>query len=162
MSFGIESDLAPVRIVLLGGTELTGSLFVRRSASRHRREETLGDRLKESGVDFVPLEVGDGRVEMLNVDGVAYLEHPGDLPEVAEMRELEVPAPRVRVVLHSGEALGGELFAFGPPDRDRLSDVLNRSGRFLLLADGERSLYVNRRAVSLVRPAEERRLSAAG
>ena len=161
MSFGIESDPTPVRIVFLGGGEITGGLFVRRSASSRRRVETLGDRLDEPGVDFVPVETEDGGIEMVNVEGVAYLEQPGPPPEVAELRELGVPTGKVRVVLSSGEVLEGDFVASGPPERNRLSDLLNHSGRFFLLADGRRSVYVHRRAVSRVRSAEAE-LSAVG
>jgi hypothetical protein len=69
------------------------------------------------------------------------VEHPGELPEIARLRALGAAAHPVEVELTTGELLHGELLAIAPPDRRRLSDLLNRGETFLPLVDAGRTFY---------------------
>jgi hypothetical protein len=51
----------------------------------------------------------------------------------------------------TGEVLEEELLALAPPERCRLSDILNRGETFVPLAAPGRTLYVHRDAMARIR-----------
>lgn len=152
-AFGIAATLLPVRLILQWGEAVAGCLHLRDTPSPSGEREGLGARLNESRAPFLPLSpAGPGRsLELVNRATVAYVEHTGWLPEVARLRELGAAVHRVEIELTTGEALHGELLALAPPDRRRLSDLLNRGEAFLTLVDGGRTLFIHRDAVARVR-----------
>lgn len=149
-AFGIASSLLPARVVLLWGEAIAGSLYLRDASSPSGEPEILGARLNEAGVSFLPFST-DHRTELVRLAAVAYVEHPGKLPEVAHLQRLGATAHPVEVELMTGEILRGELLGFGPPNRSRLSDLLNSEATFLPFLDRDRTLYVNREAMARVR-----------
>lgn len=151
--FGIASSLLPVRLVFQWGEGLTGALFLRKTASPQREAETVGERLNEPDTQFLPFAAA-GRVELVRLAALAFLEHPDELPEIARLRELGAAAEPVEIELMTGETLEGELLAMAPPDRRRLSDLLNQGETFLPLVSSGRTLYVNRDAMARVRGRE--------
>lgn len=151
--FEIESNLLPVRLVLQWGEALTGSLFLRDTPAPSGEPEGLGARLNERGTHFVPFD-REGRVEFVRLGSVGYVEHPAELPEVRRLRELGARAEPVVLDLVTGELLRGGLLEIGPPEHRRLSDLLNRADRFLLLVTPDRTVYVARSAITRVRPEE--------
>lgn len=157
-AFGIASSRLPVRLVLEWGEAVAGVLHLRDTPAPSGEPEGLGARLNEPGAPFLPFSPAgpDRGLELVHRAAVAYVEHPGELPEVARLRELGAAAHAVEVELTTGELLRGELLAIGPPDRRRLSDLLNRGETFLPLADGERTLYVHRDAMARVRSRDHR------
>lgn len=148
--FGIASTLLPIRLVLLWGEALAGAVFLRQTSSPLHGPETLGDRLNEPETAFLPIAVG-GRVEVVRLGAVAYVEHRAELPEIDRLRELGASAEPVAIELMTGETLEGELLALARPERSRLSDILNRGETFVSLATPGRTLYVNRDAMARVR-----------
>ena len=152
-AFGISATLLPVRLVLQWGEGVAGCLHLRDTPSPSGEREGLGARLNEPEASFLPFSpAGPGRgVELVNRATVAYVEHPGLLPEVARLRELGAAVHRVEIELTTGETLRGDLLAVAPPDRSRLSDLLNRGEAFLPLEDGGRTLFVHRDAIARVR-----------
>ena len=151
--FGIASTLLPVRLVLQWGESVSGALFLRKAPSPQREPETVGARLNEPDAQFLPFAAA-GRVELVRLAAVAYLEHAGELPEVARLRELGAAAEPVEIELLTGETVEGELLAIARPDRRRLSDLLNRGETFLPLVSSGRVLFVNRDAMARVRGRE--------
>lgn len=152
-AFRMDSSLLPVRMVLLWGEAVNTALYLRDIASPSGEPEGLGARLNEPGVAFLPFSLEE-RTELVRLAAVAYLEHPGELPEVRRLRELGAATHPVEIELMTGELLRGELLGFGSPDHPRLSDLLNRGEHFLPVVDREsteRTRYVNRDAIARVR-----------
>ncbi len=113
--------------------------------------ETLDDRLNDLSTSFLPAEV-DGKMEMLHLSWIHYVELDAELPEIARLDQLGAMRENVAIRLVSGEELRGEVIYILPPERRRLSDLLNsRDWRFLLLVGDGKAYYVNRDAVASVR-----------
>ena len=87
----------------------------------------------------------------MRIASVIYFECPPDLPEIAGLRAVGAQAEPVEIELVTGELARGALLCLAPPNRRRLSDLLNASDPFLLLIDARRALYVNRDAIARVR-----------
>lgn len=145
--YTIDVDRLAISLVLRRGERLEGQFFLRSVGERHRGPETLGDRLNDPLTHFLPCEI-EGRVELIRLSGLAYLEHEGRLPEVDAEAALGAQRAPVELILDSGEALRGELLYILPPERHRVLDHLNSPElRFLLLRQENRTLYVHREAV---------------
>ncbi|HLF57157.1 MAG TPA: hypothetical protein VI942_09960 [Thermoanaerobaculia bacterium] len=146
MSLAVETRAVPLRIVGLDGRATEGELFLHTVAERTARPESVDDRLN-GGIAFVPVRIG-GRVELLNLDHVAYLAGAGELPEVGARLEVGARRERVEFDLAHGETLVGELVYTLPPGHARVSDLLNQPGeRFLLLVAEAETLFVRRGSV---------------
>lgn len=156
-AFGIAATLLPVRLVFQWGEAVAGVLHLRDTPGPSGEREGLGARLNEPGAPFLPFSpAGAGRrLQLVHRNAVAYVEHPGELPEIARLRALGAVAHAVEVDLTTGELLQGELLAIAPPDRRRLSDVLNQGETFLSLVDAGRTLYLHRDAVARVRSRDD-------
>jgi hypothetical protein len=113
--------------------------------------ETLGDRLEEPGVRFLPVEV-EGAIEFLQLASIAYFEYEGALPEMSRLADMGAWREAVEITLSNGNPLSGDLVYLLPPERRRVSDLLNDRGRFVLLVDDTHARYVNRNAIERVRP----------
>lgn len=113
--------------------------------------ETVADRLNDPAVRFLPCET-DGRTELIRLSSLSYVEVHGLTPELERLHEIGAVRTEVEVELNCGDSLAGELIYEAPSNTDRVSDLLNsRATRFLLLASGERTLFVRRDAISRVR-----------
>jgi hypothetical protein len=149
-SKGNGGELA-VRLVTLDGAATESLVFLHSTSGRHFGAETLGERLQGGETLFLPCSVG-GRVELVNLDQVAYLDCPPDLPEVADLDEMAAFRAAATLELVNGERLSGDLRYRLPATGCRISDLLNVAAeRFLLLTTGDRCFYVNRRAILRVR-----------
>lgn len=137
------------KVVLRNGVSHEGEVLLHTSADDRPGQETLGRRLRRE--NFLPFRTGEDTV-LVNLDHVAYLECEGRLPEVESHDEISGLRIPTRLELTHGEALSGDVLSTLPPDRGRASDLLNTlEGRFLLFSDSDRTRYVHRRAVVLVR-----------
>jgi hypothetical protein len=149
-ALAVAVDSLAVEVVTLDGARSEARIFLHAASDRHLGPETLGERIDGRASQFLPCEV-DGHLELVNLDHVAYLGCPADLPELASLDELASFRAGATLDLASGERLAGELRYRLPPSSSRISDLLNSAERFLLLATDGRSLYVNRNAVVRVR-----------
>jgi hypothetical protein len=150
-ALAVAVEALPVGVVTLDGARTDALVYLHTTSGRHSGPETLGERLGGNRGPFLPCKVADG-TQLFNIDQVAVFDCPPDLPEIEELDEL--PAFRFAATLElvNGEQLAGELRYLLPPSGCRLSDLLNAADqRFLLLTGGDRSYYVNRRAVVRVR-----------
>ncbi len=152
--FGIDASPLATRLALRTGASVAGELLLRRTTTATYSDETLGARLNESGDAFLPLDVGSG-VELVRLSSVVYFECPPGLPEVDSLRGIGAQSELVEIELVNGEHARGALLCLAPPNRRRLSDLLNASDPFLLLVDSTRTLYVNRDAITRVRSLGE-------
>ena len=113
--------------------------------------ETVADRLNDPDTRFLPCEI-DGRTELIRLSSLSYVEIHGLAPEMERLQEIGAVHSDVELELDCGDSLVGELLYEAPPTTDRVSDLLNsRATRFLLLASGDRTLFVRRDAVARVR-----------
>jgi hypothetical protein len=146
MSLAVETRVLAVRIVALDSRASEAELFLHTVADRTARPESLDDRLN-GGYAFVPVRVA-GRIELLNLDHIAYVACAGESPEVAARLEVGAHREAAELDLVHGETLAGELVYTLPPGHARVSDLLNSpTERFLLLVAAGSTLFVNRAAV---------------
>jgi hypothetical protein len=150
-AYRLEVRRLPVRVVGFGGEAFSADVFLHLAGEQQPGPETLGERLNAPRSRFLPFEV-DGRVELVNLAAVAYVEHAGELPEVEAHHGIGGRREPVVVRLRSGEELPGALLYLFTGDGTRPSDRLNALGeRFLLHVDGATVRYVNADAVASLR-----------
>lgn len=141
-----------VRILLDDGRTLDGTLFTAEAAAGGRCEDVL-HLLNGADVEFLPLVSGKDSF-LLSKAGVIWVQLTGDpAREIgAEMeRGRRVP---VRLSLAGGVSLVGTFSIQMPPERSRVLDYLNASGRFLPLFGEGIVTLVQRRFVVTVRGGE--------
>lgn len=151
LDLAVAVEPLPVRVVFTDGRAALASFFLHAASPRHFGRQGVGERLNEPHAHFLPLALGE-RVELVRVGSLAVVECPPDLPEVAELDELELFRAPAELELASGEVLRGDLRYGLPPGACRVSDLLNApDARFLLLQTEGAVSFVNRDAVLRVR-----------
>jgi hypothetical protein len=151
MSLAVATHGVPLRLVRLDGRARKGELVLHGGLESGARSESIAGRLNDPGSSFVPLRFGD-RVELVNLDHVAFLAYDGEAPEVAERLEVGARRERAELELAVGETLVGELIYTLPPGHARVSDLLNSPGeRFVLLVRPSETLFVHRAAILVAR-----------
>ena len=155
-TLAVEVTPLPVRLVMADGETAHALVFLHTSSDRRPGPQSLGERLCDGKTSFLPCVVDRG-VELINLDHVACIQAPRDLPDVAELEEMPSFHASVELDLAHGERVSGELRHRLPPQSCRISDLFNgEAERFMLLTTDRRAVYVNRRAVVRVRvPAED-------
>ncbi len=147
MSFAIEVQKIPIRLVNVSGQATEARLFLHLASSHDYRSETVGERLNDPKVDFLPFEI-DGRILLIRLSSLAYAEVREAPPELARMDEIGASHEVVTLILQSGESLQGELVYEAAPENPRVLDLMNtRQHRFLLLQTDNKTLFVRRKAV---------------
>jgi hypothetical protein len=154
MSSRLETIGVTALVVPVHGDAVEAVFFLRSRGAQGRTTETLGDRLDESGARFVPVEIG-GDIHFLNLSSIAYVETFGELNEMARLADMGAWRKPVEVTLVTGKRLHGDFVYLLPPERRRVSDLLNHQSRFLLLVDDSHCRYINRDAVERVRPVPD-------
>jgi hypothetical protein len=147
-------DVAEVSamLALVNGLVLQASFFLHSSSRTGYGPESLSARLNDETVEFISLRC-DGKITLMRIDAIAYVRIAGLAPDRNFREGVAAPRRAAEVRLFSGEELAGEFLSMMPPNRSRLSDLLNEPGqRFLLLASGDNSYYINRAAVQQVSP----------
>ena len=146
--FYLEVARLAVRLVGIDGTSFPAQLFLHKLDDHRAGQEALGKRLNRAQTRFLPFEI-DGRVELVNLRWVAYVQHDQPLPEVEAHADLGGRREPVRIRLCSGELLDGDLLYLFTGDGNRVLDRVNANDeRFLLLVSGEVSRYVNIDAIA--------------
>lgn len=154
-ALAVAVDSLAVEVVTLDGARSDARIFLHAASERHLGPETLGERIDGRASQFLPCEVG-GHLQLVNLEHVAYIGCPPDLPELASLDELASFRAGATLELASGERLAGELRYRLPAASSRISDLLNSDERFLLLTTDGRSYYVNRSAIVRVRMEDSR------
>jgi hypothetical protein len=151
VSYAVEVQPVPVRLHTVDGGTVEAEVFLH-TVGESGRPETLGDRLNDPHLRFLPCRIA-GRVELVHLDRLAYVEALAPLPELQELEEVGAARQPVEVDLAHGPALQGTLVYSRPAGSQRVSDLLNLGEeRFLLLVvDAEKSLYVRRDELLRVR-----------
>ena len=147
MSYALAMQDEPIRIVGTDGRVAEASLFLHAVADRSTRPETIGARLNDGAVAFLPVR-REERVELVHLAWVAYVAVAGRPRDVAAREEVGARRAAVELDRVGGETLRGELLYELPAGNARVSDLLNSPGeRFLLLLAGSETLFVNRAAI---------------
>lgn len=154
MSFGIASELLQVRLVPHHGEPFPAGLFVRQTGTASGEPETVLSRLNESGDAFLPVAVGDALngLDLVQLGAIDRIECTEPMPEVEHLRAIGALEEPVEILFASGDTVRGTLLMLSPRNDRRLSDLLNRSDPFVLVVNGQRTLYVRRGAILRVRP----------
>jgi hypothetical protein len=151
--FRITKVRLPVSLIMLGGEELGGEMFVQSiSATRHGREE-IPDILN-SDEPFFPLARAGGTL-LVAKDQVREVVISGD--QFADpFLQTAARAEPVELTLTDGSVRTGKVFLEMPTARPRLLDFLNRyAQRFVMLYAAGGVCLVNRTLIEHVRPVEE-------
>jgi hypothetical protein len=142
----------PVRILVDDGRTLDGTLFTADAGAIGRPEDAL-HHLNDTEKDFVPLVCGADSF-LLNKAGIIWAQVSGAAAsEIAADAGAGRDVP-VRLSLAGGISVVGRLVIVMPPERSRVLDYLNASGRFLPLYGEGTVTLVQRRFVVTVRSAE--------
>ncbi len=150
MDLAIQVERVAASIVDCKGRSSDLVFFLHTVSPHLFATETVADRLNDPETSFLPCEV-EGRTELVRLSSLSYVEIHGLAPEVERLQEIGAARTRVELELDCGDSLAGELVYEAPSTTDRVSDLLNsRATRFLLLASGDRTLFVRREAVARV------------
>ena len=151
MDLTIQVERVAASIVDKKGRAREVVFFVHTVSPHLFATETVADRLNDPETRFLPCEV-EGRTELVRLSSLSYVEIQGLAPEMERLQEIGAVHSDVELELDCGDILAGELLYEAPPTTDRVSDLLNsRATPFLLLASGNRTLFVRRDAVAWVR-----------
>ena len=141
-----------VRILLDDGRTLDGSLFTARTGPNGRPTDVLRH-LNDNDEDFIPLVCGQDSF-LLNKAGIIWVQLSG---EAADEVAADLSGGRrvtARLTLAGGISLVGRLAIVMPPERTRVLDYMNATGRFVpLFGEGQVTL-VRRSFVVTVRSSE--------
>ena len=150
MDLTIQVERVAASIVDIKGRSSELVFFLHTVSPHLFATETVFDRLNDPDTRFLPCEFDD-RTELVRLSSLSYVEIHGLAPEIERLQEIGAVHSKVELELDCGDSLAGELIYEAPPDSFRVSDLLNsRATRFLLLASGERTLFVRRDAVARV------------
>jgi hypothetical protein len=141
-----------VRILVDDGRTLDGTLFTAATAGGGRAEDVL-HHLNEADENFVPLLCGKDSF-LLNKAGIIWVQLTGDAAQEIARDAASGRRVPVRFSLAGGISVVGTLVIVMPPERSRVVDCLNASGRFLPVFGEGTVTLVQRRFVVTVRSGE--------
>lgn len=141
----------PLAVDTFGGTHLQAHLFLHDFGLNG--PERLLERLNDSE-PFLPLRPPEGKVQLWRKGALLRLKSLLPLPELQEYEELAVPRAAVQIRLTNGQILEGRLFLLLPSTNGRVSDLLNRPERFLLMEAPDGILALNKDGFESVHPID--------
>jgi hypothetical protein len=153
--YRIETVRRAVALLMIGGEELLGNVFIHFSSHRPFELEDLSE-LLNSDEPFFPLELETEEVILISKDRVAELaaaggEQAGDQP----IKGTPTPTALLQVLLVGGEVRVGSIRLEARADRARILDYLNRlNARFLTLYTSNDARLINRSLIERVRPLD--------
>ena len=144
----IEKEQLPVRITMVTGEELDGSLFVQRTWRRPSIEFDAPVLLNLPDAYF-PLQLANGKARLIAKAQVVLMRGNTIEPDNG-MEELGDPAAVV-IRCTNGVVINGELRIARVTSNMRVLDFLNRSAEeFILLHQENTAILVNRRHIVIV------------
>lgn len=146
--YRIEKIRRPVTIALVGGTTLSGDVFLQPSA-RYRPGPQDPAELFNEDDQFVPLATASEELVLVAKEQITTVQFA---ESAVETLPDGVAGVAVDVVFADGAVASGELRMETRASRSRLLDFLNEdSQRFLTLRSSSSVCLVNRRQVAQVR-----------
>lgn len=150
MHVRVPTRAIPVDLRLRSGVKLHVTLHLGETVHGHEGAETMPDFL-EADRQFLPVHDDDGKLLLLNRAGVVYLRIARDAPEVPRRISQGMPAvDLVHVALpftDEDATLVGVLANDLPPERTRLSDIVNGPERFLAIEDERGLVFLQKHLV---------------
>jgi hypothetical protein len=151
MSYAIEVARVPIRLRTLRGENIDATVFVRPVGHADFRPESVGDRLNDPDTRFLPCKI-DGESQLVRLSAISYVVMTEPAPEVESLQAVGAIRSPAELWLKSNDRLSGDLLYEAKRGEERVSDMLNRSGRrFLVLVDGQTTYFVQRDAIDRVR-----------
>jgi hypothetical protein len=153
--YRIETTQKAVILIMLGGEELPGKVFIHSSSYRPFELEDVSE-LFNSDSPFLPLELETGEVILVSKERVAEVAADrSDEPSEQPPRGAPAPTALLQIVLVGGEVRLGSIRLEAPPDRARVLDYLNAlTSRFLTLHTSNEARLINRSLIDRVRPLD--------
>jgi hypothetical protein len=144
--FRIEKDRKTVSLLMLGGEQLSGEMFVQRFSRHHVGGEEVPDVLNAPEPFFPLVRAGDTLLIAKHQVREVELDDDGSTAPSA------VRAEAVEVTLRDGTVRSGRVYLEMPAERPRLLDYLNRHAqRFLALYSAGGIRLINRELIERVR-----------
>jgi hypothetical protein len=153
--YRIETTQKAVILIMLGGEELRGNVFIHSSSYRPFELEDVSE-LFNSDNPFFPLELETGEVILVPKERVAEAAaNRGDDASDQPPRGAPTATALLQIVLIGGEVRLGSIRLEAPPGRARVLDYLNAlTSRFLILYTSNEARLINRSLIDRVRPLD--------
>jgi hypothetical protein len=141
-SLAVDKIKTRVSLSLADRSQVTGYMFLSPYSELGVGQQTVLEAL--TGQDrFIPFETTEGEFSFINQSQVVWLSRHWEESESRDEDEPEVERRNVTVMLRDGKMLRGEVVIIMPEGQARLSDWLNRVGRFFSLKDKDREVMIN-------------------
>lgn len=140
----VEKLPVEVTFIMLGGEELTGTIFLDLHSRHHAGPERMED-IVDSGARFIPILLADKKVVLLNRQRIITAHcRQRETDEYEEMTRGLLTDIKATIRLSDGRTITGALRTDMPREHARLSDLLNQPSDFVRVVDGEIEYFVNR------------------
>ena len=146
----LDVHTLPVCLIDVDGESREAAFFLHVPGTTFASSGTLGNRLNEPGVEFLPCCYGK-RTVLQRLDQIATIELRKIGREILQFEEIGATEQPVDMELVNGDRIVGKLLVEGDEAHRRVSDYLNSvANRFVLVRTKEGATYVNRSAISQV------------
>jgi len=150
--FFIEKSGMPVSLMLVGGEQMSGILFVQASARNLSALEDAPE-FMNSSEPFFPLRRTDGHTLLVSKDHVLAVDVP---QEFTAKGWTYGGRARVEVIMQGGATHHGELHLEQSVGQPRVLDHMNRRGEpFVVLQRDDGVTLLNRHHIAYVRPLDD-------
>lgn len=150
--FYIEKPQMPVMLTLMGGEQLSGSVFAEASARGSSMEDA--SEFLNGPESFFPIRLEDGSVRLLAKNHVLAMHAAGDFG-TEHAWQFGEPVP-VAIIMSGGMRHNGELLIEHFAAHTRVLDYLNRvSDAFVVLQRADGVLLLNREHIAYVEQLDD-------
>lgn len=147
----VEKLPVEVTFIMLGGEELTGTIFLDLHSRHHGGPERMED-IVNSGARFIPILLADKTVVLLNRQRIITAHcRKREADEYETMALGLLTDIKATIRLSDGRTITGALRTDMPKEHTRLSDVLNQPADFVRVIDSGIEYFVNRAYASWFR-----------
>lgn len=136
----------PIQLKLTDGSLVDGILYLLADPNRSGGVTPV-ELFLETSRDFFVVGQQKGGSVLVARDGIRWLQMSSQGPGVSEVPETGASLDFVTLRLDSGEEVSGVLRAVAPEGFERMSDVINATGRFIVLGVGDELVLVAKRHV---------------
>lgn len=135
-----------VRLRLSDGTWVDGVLHLLPDPHRPGGVTPV-ESILETSRDFIVVGQEKGGSLLIARDAIRFVSMSSTGPGVSEIPDTGASMDVVTLHLDSGEEVSGVLRAVAPEGFERMSDVINATGRFIVLGVGDELMLVAKRHV---------------
>ena len=141
-SLAVDKKKQRVSVSLADRSQLAGHIFLSPFSELGVGEQTVLDAL--AGEErFIPFVSSEGDFSFLNQCHVVWVATP--IADVQPLADPDIPLStiKVNVYLEDGKRIRGDVVLAMPEGKERLSDMLNHVGAFMVIRDESREVIVN-------------------